>query len=127
MLRLRFNLSFEDLYARDGLARVDAAFLEFLGEADAGLRDRLLAARASPPAAKDESELLIALAPHLEDFLARLFGIEAQAQALTARHHELAPLYSVKRQFVQRRALHKVKPEDATADGYEFSTELEFA
>jgi len=127
MLHLRFNLSFDDLYARDGLARVDAAFLEFLGEADTGLRDRLQAARERPPAAKEESELLIALAPHLEDFLARLFGIEAQAQALAARHHELAPLYSVKRQFVQRRALHKVKPEDATADGYEFSTELEFA
>jgi len=127
MLRLRFKLSFEDLYARDGLARVDAAFLQFLGEADAGLRERLLAARESPPPAKDESELLIALAPHLEDFLARLFGIEAEAQALAAKHHELAPLYSVKRQFVQRRALHKVKPEDATPDGFEFSTELEFA
>jgi NADPH-dependent glutamate synthase beta subunit-like oxidoreductase/NAD(P)H-flavin reductase len=127
MLRLRFNLSFEDLYSRDGLVRVDAAFLKFLGEADAGLGDRLLAARASPPAAKEESELLIALAPHLEDFLARLFGIEAEAQALAAKHHELAPLYSVKRLFVQRRALHKVKPEEATPDGFEFSTELEFA
>jgi hypothetical protein len=50
MLRLRFNLSFEDLYARDGLARVDAAFLKFLGEADAGLRDRLQACRS--PAAR---------------------------------------------------------------------------
>ncbi|MDA1116675.1 MAG: FAD-dependent oxidoreductase [Proteobacteria bacterium] len=127
MLHLRFNLSFEDLYSRDGLVRVDAAFLKFLGEADAGLRDRLLAARASPPAAMQESELLIALAPHLEDFLARLFGIEAEAQALAARHHELAPLYSVKRQFVQRRALHKVKPEDATPEGFEFTTELDFA
>ncbi len=47
MLHLRFNLSFEDLYARDGLARVDAAFLKFLGEADTGLRDTLLAARES--------------------------------------------------------------------------------
>jgi NADPH-dependent glutamate synthase beta subunit-like oxidoreductase/NAD(P)H-flavin reductase len=127
MLRLRFNLSFEDLYARDGLARLDAEFLKFLGEVDAGLRERLLAARRNPPSGKDESELLIALAPHLDDFLARLFGIESQAQALAARHHELAPLYSVKRLFVQRRALHKVKPEDATPDGYDFSTELEFA
>jgi NADPH-dependent glutamate synthase beta subunit-like oxidoreductase/NAD(P)H-flavin reductase len=127
MLRLRFNLSFEDLYSRDGLVRVDGAFLKFLGEADAGLRERLLAARAGPPAAKEESELLIALAPHLEDFLARLFGIETEAQALAARHHELAPLYSVKRLFVQRRALHKVKPEDATPEGFEFTTELDFA
>jgi NADPH-dependent glutamate synthase beta subunit-like oxidoreductase/NAD(P)H-flavin reductase len=127
MLRLRFNLAFEDLYSRDGLARLDGAFLHFLAEADARLRERLLAARANPPQAKEESELLIALAPHLEDFLARLFGIEAEAQALAAQHHQLAPLYSVKRLFVQRRALHKVKPEDASPAGYRFTTELEFA
>ena len=127
MLRLRFDLSFEDLYCRDGLVRLDAVFLQFLAEADAALRARLVAARGAPPAAKEESALLIALAPHLEDFIARLFGIEAEARALAARHHELAPLYSVKRLFVQRRALHKVKPEDATPDGYTFTTELDFA
>jgi NADPH-dependent glutamate synthase beta subunit-like oxidoreductase/NAD(P)H-flavin reductase len=126
-LRLHFGISFEDLYARDGLVRLDAAFLQFVAQADAGLRARLEAARAAPPTGKDESELLIALAPHLEDFLARLFGIEAQARALAARHHELAPLYSVKRLFVQRRALHKVKPQDATPDGYAFASELDFA
>ncbi|HEU4647298.1 MAG TPA: FAD-dependent oxidoreductase, partial [Burkholderiales bacterium] len=126
-LRLHFGISFEDLYARDGLVRLDAAFLQFVAQADAGLRARLEAARAAPLTGKDESELLIALAPHLEDFLARLFGIEAEAQALAARHHELAPLYSVKRLFVQRRALHKVKPEDATPDGYAFASELDYA
>ena len=127
MLHLRFNLSFEDLYSRDGLMRLDGAFLHFLAEADATLRERLLTGRASAPQAKEESELLIALAPHLEDFLARLFAIEAEAQALAARHHELAPLYSVKRLFVQRRALHKVKLEDASPAGFDFTTELDFA
>ncbi len=91
---------------------MDAAFLSFLEPA---LQKRLLEARSNPLEGKAESELLIALAPHLEDFIAKLFGIEAEAQALAARHNELAPLYSVKRLFVQRRALHKVKPEDATA------------
>src|SRR5258705_13897066 len=43
------------------------------------------------------------------------------------RSHELAPLYSVKRLFVQRRALHKVKPQDARPDGFQFTTELDFA
>jgi hypothetical protein len=50
MLRLAFHLSFEDLYSRDGLARLDAAFVAFLGEADPALRDRLLAGRAYPRA-----------------------------------------------------------------------------
>src|ERR1051325_4984352 len=127
-MHLGFGIRFGDLYEREGLARVDAAFLDFLGQGDAALRDRLVAARANPPAApKEESDLLIAAAPHVEDFIARLFGIEAEARALAARHHELAPLYSVKRLFVQRRALHKVKPEDAKPDGFDFSTELDFA
>src|SRR5438132_4697634 len=108
-MQLRFGIGFGDLYERAGLMRVDAAFLEFLGSA---LRERLLAARADPPAAKAESELLIALAPQVEDFLAQLFGIEAEARTLAGKHNELAPLYSVKRLFVQRRALHKVKPEE---------------
>jgi len=115
LLRLAFHLSFDDLYSRDGLARLDAAFVAFLGEANAALRERLLAGRAEPAklAPKEESDLLVALSPHVDDFIARLFGIEAEVQALAARHHELAPLYSVKRLFVQRRALHKVKPSDA--------------
>jgi NADPH-dependent glutamate synthase beta subunit-like oxidoreductase/NAD(P)H-flavin reductase len=128
-MKLAFDLSFKDLYEREGLARVDQAFLAFLGEADGALKEKLLAGRKEPNnlAAKAESDLLVALAPHFEDFIAKLFGIEAEARALAERHNELAPLYSVKRLFVQRRALHKVKPEDARPDGFDFTTELDFA
>src|SRR2546427_4274016 len=111
-MKLGFGIRFGDLYEREGLVRLDQAFLRFLGEADTALHDRLLAARQNPPI-KDESDLLVALAPHVEDFLPQLFGIEAEARALAEKHNELAPLYSVKRLFVQRRALHKVKPEEA--------------
>ena len=110
-MKLGFGIEFNDLYERGGLARIDAAFLRFIGEADAALRDRLLGARSKPPAAREESDVLIAVAPQVEDFIGQLFGIEAEARALAGRHHELAPLYSVKRLFVQRRAMHKVKPE----------------
>src|SRR5262245_45164366 len=119
-MKLAFGLQFKDLYERAGLLRVDAAFLDFL---DSTIRSRLTEARRNPPAGKAESELLIALAPHIEDFLAKLFGIEAEARALSAKHNELAPLWSIKRQFVQRRALHKVKPEDASPNGFSFSSE----
>ncbi|HYL25533.1 MAG TPA: FAD-dependent oxidoreductase, partial [Burkholderiales bacterium] len=135
-MQLGFGITFPDLYERDGLIKVDAAFLAFLGEADRAAADRLSAARAHPPAGLAESQLLIALAPHVEDFIARLFGIEREARALAQRHNELAPLYSVKRQFVQRRALHKVKPAElqgfdpVAAERELFGgevTELEFA
>ena len=112
---LDFGFSFSDLYSLAGLARVDAAFLEYLGQSDAAMAERLIAARAQPDALakKAESELLIAVAPHLQDFVAALFGISAEVQALSARHTELAPLYTVKRLFVQRRAMHKIKPDEA--------------
>ena len=126
-MQLGFGIGFNDLYERGGLLRVDAAFLAFVREVDASLHERLVAARAKPLEGKTESDLLVALAPHVEDFLAKLFGIEAEARALAERHNELAPLYSVKRLFVQRRALHKVKPQDAKPDGFHFSTELDFA
>src|SRR5438552_14449376 len=132
-MKLGFGIRFGDLYEREGLMRLDAAFLRFLGEADTALHDRLLAARQNP-AIKDESDLLVALAPRVEDFLPKLFGIEAQARALAEKHNELAPLYSVKRQFVQRRALHKVKDTAGVdADALEKQlfggpfTELQFA
>ncbi len=109
-----FGFSFDDLYHREGLVRLDAAFLDFLGEGDAALRAQLEAARLqSNPGNQTQSALLIALAPHLEDFLARLFGIDMQVRALAARHHQLAPLYHCKRLFVQRRAMTKVKPDEA--------------
>src|SRR5262245_38569066 len=120
-MNLAFGLDFRDLYEREGLLRVDRAFLEFLGAADGALRDRLVLSRKEVLSGKAESELLVALAPHFEDFVAKLFGIEAEAQALAAKHDELAPLYSVKRLFVQRRAMHKVKPEDARPDAFAFT------
>ena len=128
-LKLGFGLAFRDLYERDGLLRLDGAFLEFVARADGALAERLRKGREAPEALapKDASDLLVALAPHVEDFLAVLFDIEAEARSLAEKHHELAPLYSVKRLFVQRRALHKVKPEDARPDGFEFTTELDFA
>jgi NADPH-dependent glutamate synthase beta subunit-like oxidoreductase/NAD(P)H-flavin reductase len=131
MLKLAFGLSFAELYRRDGLVRLDAAFLGHLGAVDAScagsLQSRLAAVRENPTAldSKSESALILEIAPHLDDFLAELFGIQAAFQAFASRHHELAPLYAVKRQFVQRRAANKVKPEEAAKlDGVALEAEL---
>jgi NADPH-dependent glutamate synthase beta subunit-like oxidoreductase/NAD(P)H-flavin reductase len=114
-LTLAHGLGLTDLYQADGLARIDGLFRAHLATADGALAGRLEAGRAQPATldAKGESELLIALAPHLEDFLAGLFQIRAELGALAARHHELTPLYACKRQFVQRRAQRAHKPEEA--------------
>ena len=109
------GIAFADFYRREGLLRIDALFLERLAAKDALLHERLLAARAAPAplVAKQESELLLALTPHLDDFVAWLFDIESEVDALTRRHLELSPLYSVKRLFVQRKAANKYKGDAA--------------
>src|SRR3981189_921288 len=127
-LVLKHGLCFADLYDREGLLRVDHAFVAHLAQTDVGLHDRLMTARRDPDAIErlDESNLLVDLAPSLEDFIGELFGIEAELRALQARHQELAPLYSVKRLFVQRRAVKGVKEEDAAAfDGPSLALELD--
>jgi len=55
-LALGFGFSFNDLYDRDGLIRVDAAFLDFLGESDAALRAQLEAARLTPTALSGKAQ-----------------------------------------------------------------------
>jgi hypothetical protein len=128
MPRLSHGLSFENLYDRDGLVRLDGMFLDALGAADAELRGKLEAGRAEPEslAPLDESDLILAVAPHLERFIGTLFGIEAELAELVARHEELAPLYTVKRNFVQRRAVKKIKAGEAESlDGAALAAELE--
>ena len=117
MLALAHGLTFVDLYQPEGLARLDQLFLDGLVTADSVLHQRFLSGRNSPDrlASKEEATLLIEVAPHLEDFLAELFGIDAELARLRAEHGRVACLYSCKRLFVQRRAATKVKPQDVVS------------
>jgi NADPH-dependent glutamate synthase beta subunit-like oxidoreductase/NAD(P)H-flavin reductase len=116
-LELAFGLGFEDLYAPGGLARLDAAFLDILKSDDPALQARLMAARAAPGGleAKAESQLILDLAGPLEDFVGRLFNITDALNALRRQHSDLAPLYTCKRLFVQRRALKAHGPDKIAA------------
>ncbi|MHC5539075.1 FAD-dependent oxidoreductase, partial [Singulisphaera rosea] len=126
-LSLRFGLAFEDLYKRDGLVAIDSAFLGRLLEAAPDLHAGLLTARENPAslARKPASELIVALAPHLEDFIAELFGIEEALEALQNEHTALAPLFSVKRKFVQRRVVGRTAEQVQELDANSLTAELE--
>jgi NADPH-dependent glutamate synthase beta subunit-like oxidoreductase/NAD(P)H-flavin reductase len=127
-LSLSFGFRFEDLYTTEGLRRIDAAFLEQLGEAGQALRERLEGARldAAALSAKQRSELIVEAGPYLDDFIGELFDIAPELTTLKARHNALAPLYDVKRRFVQRKALTAMTPENAAAiDGSAVRAELE--
>jgi NADPH-dependent glutamate synthase beta subunit-like oxidoreductase/NAD(P)H-flavin reductase len=125
---LGFGFVFENLYVREGLSRIDAAFLDRLREGVPGLHAQLLQERANPAAGtrKEHSELVIALAPHVEDFLGELFGISKEVEALQARHNAFDPFLAFKRKFIQKKAISGVTKEQAQAiDGTALGRELE--
>ena len=74
MAALDFGFAVGDLYGRDGLVRLDGVFFAWLSARDEAVAARLKAARANPEAVskKEESELLIALGPECEAFIAKL-------------------------------------------------------
>ena len=123
---LGFGFSFADLAGRDGLVRLDRIFLERLAGDDAALHARLLAARAAPDAlaTPEESDLVVALAPHLDGFVAALFGIEAETLALAHETHALDPIHACKRLFVQRQAVKKYA-DPSQFDGAALRADLE--
>ena len=117
-----------EILRQQGLARLDQTFLEQIGSANPALAQRLLDARANPSALarKQQSELIIEIAPHVEDFIGELFGISADLRALQAKHHALAPIYALKRRFVQKKAISGVTKEQASAiNGLAVAAELE--
>jgi NADPH-dependent glutamate synthase beta subunit-like oxidoreductase/NAD(P)H-flavin reductase len=127
---LSHGLGFNDLYDREGLVRLDAAFVDWLKAANVEAHARLLAARAAPDALppKDESNLLIEVARPLEDFLAGLFGVSHEAAELRGHHNKLAPIYDCKRLFVQRYVTRAIKPEVAAAlEGDKVTAEIALA
>jgi NADPH-dependent glutamate synthase beta subunit-like oxidoreductase/NAD(P)H-flavin reductase len=110
---------FGDLFDPAKLAELDARFRAALAAEDAELSKKLEAYRAgetlSPP---DESELLIAAARPLGRFVAKLFRVEKENQALIDRAAREDVIFRMKA-FIARRAIKKypetaLPPEDAT-------------
>ena len=113
-LLFAFDLTFDDLYDRQGLLKLDQAFLTFLQESNPELsiryhHQRFFVSQNLTQHTSEISDLIVELAPYVEDFLGELFGIKTEIQDLQKAHTRLAPLFSIKRQFVQRYALRTYK------------------
>jgi NADPH-dependent glutamate synthase beta subunit-like oxidoreductase/NAD(P)H-flavin reductase len=127
-LHLAFGFQFHDLYERESLARLDGIFLDHLKSADVELFNRLMEGRANPAGVerKKYAELLVALAPHVEDFIGELFGIVPAVKELQSRHNALAPMLAFKRKFISKKAISGVSKEQAMAiNGHALFEELE--
>jgi len=126
-LPLGHGLSHAQLYDRGGLIRLDGLFMAALEVADGELCRRLTTGRAAPDSLSrlEESELIMEVAPHLERFIGDLFGIGEELAVLRGEHDALAPIYEVRRNFVQRRALKKIKADEAAElDGDALTREM---
>ncbi len=125
-LSLPFGLGFSDLHLREGLIALDGIFCDQLAAQDTALYTRLLAARGQGISGLDESNLILDLAPYVEDFIASLFSIKPQVDLLRVKHGILSPMYACKRNFVQRQAVKKISVADAEKlDGADLRRQLE--
>ena len=98
------DFRYADLNRVRRLEALDRAFLKALGEADAPLRVAFEAWRSRGSLAKlEESELLMRAAPHLARFLARLFHLEPEHEALNQRVKADEILFDWKKKVVERR------------------------
>jgi NADPH-dependent glutamate synthase beta subunit-like oxidoreductase/NAD(P)H-flavin reductase len=128
-----FELTPANLYSREGLLRLDAHFLHWLGARDPRMAEQLVSARtaaaATPPTSpggptpatperKAESDLWLALAPQVDEFLSELFTIGAHTAGLRDRQRDLDVVFEARRKFVQRYVLKRAKSEEvAQTDG----------
>src|ERR1700759_841457 len=101
------GFTYGDLYRPERLRALAEAFYAEVERTDAALHASLAEYVASRgenlKGTKAESELLIAAAPHLSRFVARLFRIEREREELAGSIREQDPVFQFKN-FVQRRA-----------------------
>jgi NADPH-dependent glutamate synthase beta subunit-like oxidoreductase/NAD(P)H-flavin reductase len=103
---------FSDLHDPHRLASLYDRFCEDVEAADPELWRRWAAYRSAPDAPRPPialSSLLVAMAPHVSRFVARLFQIQSSVGALTAVTREQDDLFRFKVDFVRRRVVPLVK------------------
>ncbi|MFO0762460.1 MAG: FAD-dependent oxidoreductase [Byssovorax sp.] len=100
------GFTYADLFAPARLAELTARFDAFFLAADAAAHARFAAyrdARGQGMSPEDVSTALLAAAPHLSRFVARLFQVEAESAALIRAADERSSLWHFKKEFAKKR------------------------
>jgi NADPH-dependent glutamate synthase beta subunit-like oxidoreductase/NAD(P)H-flavin reductase len=111
------GFTFEDLYRPRGLRRLAERFDEWLTEHEPELFQAFEAYRKSGGtnlSGPAQSDLLIRVSRHVARFLARLFNIEGDQDALARSLTGELPLFDFKRDFITRRVFKKGAPDRPT-------------
>ena len=99
------GLTYADLFTLDGLTRLDNEYLKRLQAQNPAQHDLLLAVRQGKTLSPIEnSELLLACAPLLDDVIGDLFGIRKELTATRTATLSHNPVFTFKKLFVLRRA-----------------------
>jgi NADPH-dependent glutamate synthase beta subunit-like oxidoreductase/NAD(P)H-flavin reductase len=116
------GFTYGDLYRPERLRALAESFYGELRAADPALHSSLAgytgARGGTLRGTRAESELLIAAAPHLSRFVARLFGVESEREALALEIRAQDPVFEFEH-FVQRRALKSFPAEKAAGVDFE--------
>ncbi len=116
-LSLHFrNFTFQDLFQPHRLAELTEGFFEEVRAKDPEIFRRFDEYRKTKGAGLSAVEIslrLTEIAPYLDDFVARLFGVEQECAALRLRTMREEVIFEVKREFFIRRALRNVAKEAA--------------
>ena len=112
-----FDLTFEDLYEREGLEKLNKKFEEYLNEKTPEIAARFLMLKKVEAGLEfmtnpQKSQILIDVARVLENFIVELFNIEKENSDLKKRHEDLKKIYQIRREFVQRQVVKKISLED---------------
>lgn len=112
------NFNFVELFHPEGLNRLDTYFLKQLKTKTPVLHDNLLDYRQETKtfSSLEVSELLLALAPILEEFIIDLFQIEEAASLQQAKTLSHNPISAFKKFFVLRRAKKQISQIEKIAD-----------
>lgn len=128
MSQLKLNgFSFQELFQPEALARLDAKFLSMLADKKPELESNLLAYRHDSKefTALEVSELLLACAPYLERFIAKLFGIDNALELSHLQTLSNDPIFIFKKWFVLREAKRRLAKVDSLLSFNELDTWLQ--
>lgn len=115
-MQLGFDLTFEQLLSRNGLAVVDAAFRRFLKARDQSDYDALKMFNNVPDSVSsaEYDALIMAITPHLAAFISDLFGLN-EARSFSDDDVLSARLCTFRAQFVSAKALSRMPTIDAAS------------
>ena len=107
------DFTYHDLFRPEKLRLLQARFVDDLIDSNPALGSRYKEViNSAHPTREDETWVVINVGPHLSRFLGKLFGLDKVQRKLEAETRALDRVLSVRRNFVRKRVVKRIKPTD---------------